>query len=404
MLRLVSRCAVGALLAMSAVAQVKAQDPQYVTPSSEEIGNEFPGNELLFGWDVAVRGDTALFSMPDYGGENNFELDGFGRVAVFSRNASGAWGRTATVEANDRAPGDNFGLQVALADRVALIGANSGVYVFRRASVDGPWVQAQKITPQVGEVFGALALGNGVAFIQVNALGQAGSVRVLIADRTGRFVRTQRLTAPDGAAGNGFGDELAIEKDTLVVGAAADRERRGAAYVFTHLGPVWFPLQKLIAINGEAGDLFGASVAIGDGVIAVGAPDADPSAEGANLCFIPPSGRAYVFTRRFLLWSQSQDVERVAHSEPCVTSFASDIAVNKRWLVTGSPSFYPWNADGGTLFERTGGVFRPVAPLYAAYDGSPVVRVSGATAVVAIPIERGFVAGSAMIYELTAPP
>src|SRR5262249_14750960 len=106
------------------------------------------------------------------------------------------------------------------------------------------------------------------------------------------------------------------------------------------------------------------------------------------------------FTRRLVLYSQNQDVARVAHAEPCVTTFADDIAVNRRWLVTGTPSYYPWNADGGYLFERASRAFRPVAPLYAAYDGSPVVRVSGTTAIVAIPIERGFVAGSAMIYEL----
>jgi hypothetical protein len=54
-------------------------------------------------------------------------------------------------------------------------------------------------------------------------------------DTTTSWVMQAKLTAPGGAAGDGFGDNLAIEGDTLVVGAYGDDQRgsqAGAAYVF----------------------------------------------------------------------------------------------------------------------------------------------------------------------------
>ena len=56
-----------------------------------------------------------------------------------------------------------------------------------------------------------------------------GSVYVL---RAGDGEELFKLTASDGAAGNFFGESLAIDGDTVVVGARGDNNVTGAVYVF----------------------------------------------------------------------------------------------------------------------------------------------------------------------------
>jgi hypothetical protein len=206
----------------------------------------------------------------------------------------------------------------------------------------------QKIAPQAGEAFGdGLALGDGVAFVQSFQDDQA-SVRVYLADRHGRFVRSQRLSAPNRSSGDFFGSSLAYENHTL----------------------------------------------------AVGAPGADPDLENANTtCQGVPDGTAYVFARRHLFWWQNQTVQRNGEQLPCISDFtATGIAVNRRWLVTGT---YPhaFSSDSAFLFERVAGQFQPVAQLQGVMDGEPVVRVSGSTVMVGFPFERGFPVGQVSVYE-----
>ena len=63
-------------------------------------------------------------------------------------------------------------------------------------------------------------------------------------------------TAPRCAATAFFGSSVAVQGDTIVVGACADdiggNSDQGAAYVFTRSGTVWTQQQKLIAPDGEA--------------------------------------------------------------------------------------------------------------------------------------------------------
>jgi hypothetical protein len=90
-----------------------------------------------------------------------------------------------------------------------------------------------------------------------------------------------------------FGNAIAAaDSQVIVVGARLDKEAgpdAGAAYVFEERNGAWEQVAKLLASDAQIGDKFGSSVAIDDGVIVAGAPDADP------LGFA--SGAAYVFER-----------------------------------------------------------------------------------------------------------
>ena len=111
-----------------------------------------------------------------------------------------------------------------------------------------------------------------------------GSVYVL---RAGDGEELFKLTASDGAAGNFFGESLAIDGDTVVVGARGDNNVTGAVYVFRASDGA--QLAKLTASDGATDDRFGYSVAIDGGTVVIGAYGDDDAAVGRD------SGSVHVF-------------------------------------------------------------------------------------------------------------
>src|SRR5258708_29839344 len=84
-----------------------------------------------------------------------------------------------------------------------------------------------------------------------------------------------KVIANDGAANDGLGLSVALDGDTLVVGApnatVGNNAGQGAAYVFVRSAGIWIQQQKLTAGDGAATDTFGLSVAISGNTIVVGA-------------------------------------------------------------------------------------------------------------------------------------
>jgi len=101
-----------------------------------------------------------------------------------------------------------------------------------------------------------------------------------------------KLTASDGAGKDYFGFSVAIDGDAIVVGAYSDDTEKGtdigSVYIYTRLfGTVWTEQTKLVADGGLVCDRFGSSVAINGDTIVIGANSVDPE-EGEH-------GSAYVF-------------------------------------------------------------------------------------------------------------
>jgi hypothetical protein len=108
-----------------------------------------------------------------------------------------------------------------------------------------------------------------------------------------------------------FGNSVALSGDTLVVGAPADDVIpfiTQAVYVFTRTGDTWSQQARLRPSNPESQDRFGFSVAIDGDTLVVGAPGEDSSATGTNGNQVDnsatDSGAVYVFTRTGTTWSQ----------------------------------------------------------------------------------------------------
>jgi len=118
------------------------------------------------------------------------------------------------------------------------------------------------------------------------------------------IVNEEQKLSPTANAGAQAGRSSAIFNDTAVVGAPADSgdvggctPGAGAAYVFTRSGTVWTKVATLCASNGVSGDLFGTSVSINAGNIAVGAPGAGSG-----------TGAAYVYTGSGASWTENATI------------------------------------------------------------------------------------------------
>ena len=154
-----------------------------------------------------------------------------------------------------------------------------------------------------GDQFGySVAIDGDTLVVGAYGVGDNGfnSGSAYVFTRTGTIWTEQaKLTASDGAERDRFGWSVAIDVNTIVVGAWGDDdngERSGSAYVFTRSGTTWSQQTKLTASDGAARDQFGGSVAIAGDTIVVGAHQDD---ENGNR-----SGSAYVFTRTETTWTQ----------------------------------------------------------------------------------------------------
>jgi len=143
------------------------------------------------------------------------------------------------------------------------------------------------IAAQARAQFGGVVAVAGNDVLVSEASGRApGIVHVYRRATAGGWVERTRLTASNGAAGDGFGGRIAVDGDLVVVGARGANGGKGGAYVFRR-DPrtlAYAELAQLTAPDGQSGDGFGNSVGSANGVIAVGAPQRD-SVRGAVYMF-----------------------------------------------------------------------------------------------------------------------
>jgi hypothetical protein len=180
-----------------------------------------------------------------------------------------------------------------------------------------------------------------------------------------------------------FGGSVAIDGDTLVVGAYRDTSNAsgvngdqgnnsiynaGAAYVFIRIGNTWRQQAYLKASNTWKFDEFGHSVAIAGNTIVIGAPGVDISAteaDGDRSNIFGErrynSGAAYVFTREGTTWSQ-QAYLRASNSEDG-DHFGYAVSIANDTVVIGTPLA----ADSGAVyvFTRSDGAWSQQAYLKA---------------------------------------
>jgi hypothetical protein len=218
----------------------------------------------------------------------------------------------------------------------------------------------------------------------------------------GGFVQTQKLKALDAEYGDGFGCSVAIDGDTLVVGAYIEDPggiiAAGSAYVFELTGGMWLQTAKLVAGPPMANATFGWSVAIEGDRILVGA-------QGEHAVAVS-SGAAYVFERSGSGWTQTARL--VASDGAYSDSFGMSAALSGDTAVLGSAADGPAGGGQGAayVFEKTRGAWTQAAKLYAS-DGasseffSSYLTIDGDTAIIGSPgHDHGLVnSGSAYVFR-----
>jgi choice-of-anchor B domain-containing protein len=164
---------------------------------------------------------------------------------------------------------------------------------------------------------------------------EVGGIHIFRRGQDGQWAETGAIKGSDATLGDGFGSVLAVRGTLMVVGSP-QHAGGGTAYVFDRgADGKWTQSGKLVLADGAAGDEFGAAMAIGDGMIVVGAPGRD-SARGV----------AYAFRRtgRNAAWSAPTVVARGADAG---VRLGTAIALDGSRALIGAPGPLPLGGNPG---------------------------------------------------------
>jgi hypothetical protein len=251
---------------------------------------------------------------------------------VFNRSVT-TWAQQAYLKAPNAEVSDSFGSSAAINGDTIVIGAS-------------------------GEDSNQTTIANGTTASSDNSASNAGGAYVF--KRTGTAWNQEAyLKAPNAEAGDYFGVSVALNGDTIVVGAYQEGSGQttvtngtsassdnsapsaGAVYVFKRAGTAWTQEAYLKAPNPNSNDWFGLSVAISGDTIVVGAKQEDSNqttitngaTASANNSFFS-SGAAYVFKRSGTTWAQEAYLK--APNANVASQFGTSVAISGDTIVVGA--------------------------------------------------------------------
>jgi MYXO-CTERM domain-containing protein len=221
------------------------------------------------------------------------------------------------------------------------------------------WTQRAALHAPAGgadaERFGEAVALDGDTVV-VGATGTVGASTVMqgaayvYRERSG-FSLEARFQGALGVANQDYGESVGLSGDVVVVGAPHDvvgSLRPGAAYVYERHGVDWTALPTLTASDGASNDEFGASVAIAGDTVVVGAPKASVSGAEAR-------GAAYVFVRNGAGYVLRKKL--VASDGLAADQFGGRVAISGSTVLVGDQPFGSNPSGAAYVFERTGTTF-----------------------------------------------
>ncbi|MCZ6598761.1 MAG: hypothetical protein O7B99_14080, partial [Planctomycetota bacterium] len=283
-----------------------------------------------FGLSVSLRGDRLAIGHP-YGGKSGYAY-------LWEREPFG-WGLADIVQASDGGDNDQFGYSVATDGDTLLVGAighgplsaKGKAYVFER----GPsgWVETAQLVPSdpLAWVIGfSVDLQGDRALVGAKSSGSLGDTlgRAFVFERgPSGWVETANLISSASAFDDGFGASVALDGDRVVIGAPFHDE--GFAVVFElQPGGGWVEQAVLSPPDLADSDWFGRGVAIQGDTVLVGAPAHDEV--GIN------AGAAYVFDLILGQWVQTAKfVPGGPAGFPGARNFGWSVAVDGQHAVVG---------------------------------------------------------------------
>lgn len=237
--------------------------------------------------------------------------------------------------------GSFFGRSTAMDNGILVAGADGAEAAYTFNAVTGAQLQMLAPNDPPSRSFGySIDIQGNIAVIGArwdddNGV-QSGSAYIFDA-LTG--AQLHKLVPSDGAVDYNFGHSISIHDGIVGVGAHYDGEngfRSGAAYLFDASTGAF--IRKILAPDGVASDEFGYSIAVGDGVVAVGAiKDDDVTAN---------SGSVYIFN----LTDGSLNRKIIASDPGLADQFGFSVAIDNGILAVGSNQDNIGNNDNGSAY------------------------------------------------------
>jgi len=259
--------------------------------------------------------------------------------------------QVAKLTASDGAPKDELNISVAISGNtvvagaplpLALTGPPGAAYVFvKPASGWKDLTETAKLTPRAGETvfqFGtAVAIDGDTVVVGATDYNTpaSGAAYVFVKPASGwaNMTQTARLIAADGAAGDSLGYSVGVSGNTVVAGAwdaslSGTNQFEGAAYVFVKPASGWTNMNntaKLTASDAAFGQELGWSVSVSGNTVVAGTPNAQP-------------GAAYVFVKPQTGWATMNENQKLTPLDGAAVDLGYSVSIDGTTTVAGAPA------------------------------------------------------------------
>ena len=234
-----------------------------------------------------------------------------------------------------------FGRSAAIDNGIVIVGADGAERAFTFNAATGAQIAALIPDDPPSRSFGySVDIQGNIAVVGArwddDNGTQSGSAYIFDAF-TG--AQLHKFLPPDGGVDFHFGHSVSIHDGIVGVGAQYDGEngfRSGAAYLFDASTGAF--IRKIIAPDGVSSDLFGASIAVGNGIVAIGSYQDDDVTVN--------SGSVYIFNL-----ADGSFVRKIIADDPGLADqFGFSLAIDNGILAVGSNQDNIGNNDNGSAY------------------------------------------------------
>ncbi|MBM4375100.1 MAG: cadherin-like beta sandwich domain-containing protein [Deltaproteobacteria bacterium] len=383
------------------------------------------------------------------------EVSGSGGMVAYTISVQRGLGVSSYLKADASQAGCECGSVVAVSgstlvmgcyrDNVLVQGEGGAVFVFEREA--SGWKFAQKLVPAVhapGDRFGMSVAIEGDVLV-VGAPGRSsgtemhGAAYVFERDAAGVWSELVQLKATGGGHLDQFGESVAVSGDRVAVGAPGEDGSAtgvsgvvdelalgaGAAYVFVRSGAVYTQEAYIKAADTAALDLFGTDLALSADRLVVAAPGEDSAGAGVGVDGVGTgaidSGAVYVYERSATGWALTSQIK--GPSPSASDMFGAALSLRGDALLVGIPGDDATGAGVGTDASDAGSLDSGAAALYrvsssgewsleahfkspapSPFDGfGGAVAIEGPLALIGSPREDGSGAGVGSVVDEGSP-
>ncbi|MCB1063431.1 MAG: FG-GAP repeat protein, partial [Verrucomicrobiae bacterium] len=305
-----------------------------LTPTDGDAGD-------LFGWSVAVAGDTAIVGAPDGG------LNETGKVYLFDlRNGR----QKLSIIPEDAALGDRFGWSLSADGDRVLVGApwndegntdSGAAYLFHLVTGE----LLEKFYQETGSL--GIELGTSVALCGHLALAGAPKVSEDAVQDGGAFLYDTQsgsligeFNSPTGSDDLAFGTSVSMSAGYALIGAPGDDEggvNAGAAWHFSLIDGSY---EKILAPDPGDNDEFGSAVSLSGALALVGSGSVDNTGVNDGLAVIYQTGPIGITVVTALAVADGDDND----------NFGSAVALSGQRAVVGASGDDDLALDAGAAY------------------------------------------------------